>query len=37
VAATEGIVTGDSVSANYHFAWFQKLDPPPASGWAANP
>ena len=37
VAATECIVTGDSVSANYHFTWFQKLDPPPASGWAANP
>jgi len=28
VAATEGIVTGDSISANYHFAWFQKLDAP---------
>jgi hypothetical protein len=37
VAATEGIVRGDSISANYHFAWFQKLDAPPASGWAANP
>ncbi len=37
VAATEGMVTGDSISANYHFAWFQKLDAPPASGWAANP
>lgn len=37
VAATERIVSGDSISANYHFAWFQKLDTPPASGWAANP
>jgi hypothetical protein len=37
VAATEGIVRGDSISANYHFAWFQKLDASPASGWAANP
>ncbi|MGO9156439.1 DUF5631 domain-containing protein [Mycobacterium sp.] len=37
MAATEGIVTGDLVSANYHFSWFQKLDAPPASGWAANP
>ena len=26
MAATEGIVTGDLVSANYHFSWFQKLD-----------
>jgi hypothetical protein len=34
VAATEGIVTGDSISANYHFAWFRKLDAPPAGGWA---
>lgn len=25
LAATEGAVTGDSVSANYHLAWFQKL------------
>jgi hypothetical protein len=37
VAATERFVSGDSISANYHFAWFQKLDTPPASGWAANP
>ncbi len=26
MAATERIVSGDSISANYHFAWFQKLD-----------
>jgi len=29
IAATEGIVTGDLISANYHFSWFswiQKLD-----------
>ncbi len=37
VAATERIVSGDSISANYHFAWFQELDTPPAGGWAANP
>jgi hypothetical protein len=37
VAATEAIVTGDLISANYHFSWFQKLDAPPAGGWAANP
>jgi hypothetical protein len=32
LAATEGAVTGDSTSANYHLAWFQKL-----SGAAAGP
>jgi hypothetical protein len=37
VAATEAIVTGDLISANYHFCWFQKLDAPPAGGGAANP
>lgn len=37
VAATERIVSGDSISANYHFTWFQKLETPPGSGWAANP
>jgi hypothetical protein len=26
LAATEGIVTGDFISANYHLAWFQKLN-----------
>jgi hypothetical protein len=26
LAATEGIVTDDSISANYHLAWFQKLN-----------
>jgi hypothetical protein len=36
LAATEGMVTGDAISANYHFAWFQKLNTPPASRWAAN-
>lgn len=25
MAATEGIASGDSVSANYHLAWYQKL------------
>jgi len=28
MAATEGMVTGDLLSANYHFSWFQKLDTP---------
>ena len=31
LAATESVVTGHSISANYHLAWFQKLDEPPAS------
>lgn len=26
LAATEGSVSGDMVSANYHFAWFRQLD-----------
>jgi hypothetical protein len=37
LAATEGLVTGDAVSANYHLAWFQKLDAPAASRWPPNP
>jgi Family of unknown function (DUF5631)/Family of unknown function (DUF5632) len=37
LAATEGIVTGDSISANYHLTWFQKLNAPPASRWVASP
>ena len=28
LAATDGAVTGDSISANYHFAWFRKLSAP---------
>lgn len=36
LAATEGIATGDRVSANYHFAWFQALSAPPASKWPAD-
>jgi uncharacterized protein DUF5631/uncharacterized protein DUF5632 len=28
LAATEGGVTGDPISANYHLAWFQKLSAP---------
>lgn len=36
LAATESSVVGDPVSANYHFAWFQKLDEPPASQWTAE-
>jgi Family of unknown function (DUF5631)/Family of unknown function (DUF5632) len=37
LAATEGIATNNSVNANYHFAWFQSLSAPPASGWKARP
>jgi len=37
LAATEGIATGNLVNANYHFAWFQMLSTPPASGWKASP
>ncbi|OBI19533.1 hypothetical protein A5713_00810 [Mycobacterium sp. E2497] len=31
MAATEGIASGDAVSANYHLAWYQKLASPPPS------
>jgi Family of unknown function (DUF5631)/Family of unknown function (DUF5632) len=37
LAATEGIATKNQVGANYHFAWFQLLSAPPASGWKAGP
>jgi hypothetical protein len=37
LAATEGIAAGNLVSANYHFAWFQMLSTPPASGWKTGP
>lgn len=37
LAATEGIATKNQVSANYHFAWFQLLSAPPASGWRGGP
>lgn len=30
LAATEGIATGDTVSANYHFSWFRTLSAPTA-------
>jgi hypothetical protein len=36
LAATEAMVIGDYVAANYHFAWFLKLSAPPASRWAAK-
>lgn len=36
LAATEGIASADTVSANYHFAWFQSLRTPPVSRWATN-
>jgi Family of unknown function (DUF5631)/Family of unknown function (DUF5632) len=31
LAATEGAVTGDPISANYHLAWFQNLSAPTMS------
>ena len=31
LAATEGAVTGDSVAANYHLTWFEKLSAPAGS------
>ena len=37
LAATEGMATENLVNANYHFAWFQMLSAPPASGWKAGP
>ena len=37
LAATEGIATRNTVTANYHLAWFQVLNSPPASGWPAGP
>jgi hypothetical protein len=37
LAATEGIATKNQVHANYHFAWFQLLSAPPASGWKSGP
>jgi hypothetical protein len=37
LAATEAIATKNTVSANYHFAWFQALSSAPASGWKAGP
>ncbi|WP_232070376.1 DUF5631 domain-containing protein [Mycobacterium noviomagense] len=36
LAATEGIATGDRLSANYHFAWFQALSAPPASRFSGT-
>jgi hypothetical protein len=36
LAATDGIASGDLISANYHLAWFQTLDTPPASIWTAD-
>lgn len=37
LAATEAIATKNTVSANYHFAWFQLLSSPPPSNWRAGP
>jgi hypothetical protein len=37
LATTEGLVAGDTMAANYHLAWFQKLSAPAPSKWAARP
>jgi Family of unknown function (DUF5631)/Family of unknown function (DUF5632) len=37
LASTEGLVAGDTIAANYHLAWFQKLSAPAPSKWAAKP
>ena len=37
LAATEAVVMKNSMDANYHLAWFQMLNAPQASGWAAGP
>ena len=36
LASTESLVAGDTIAANYHLAWFQKLTAPPPSKWAAK-
>ena len=33
LAASEGMATGDTVSANYHYSWFRMLTAPPAGPW----
>ncbi|WP_409427835.1 DUF5631 domain-containing protein [Mycobacterium sp. SMC-11] len=33
LAASEGMATGDTVSANYHYSWFQTLTAPPTGPW----
>jgi hypothetical protein len=37
LAATERLVSADTIAANYHLVWFQKLTAPPPSKWAAKP
>jgi hypothetical protein len=36
LSATESLATGDPVSANYHFAWFQKLSASTAGPFASQ-
>jgi hypothetical protein len=36
LAATERSVAGDAIAANYHLAWFRKLDSPPTTKWAGT-
>jgi len=36
LAATEAIATGDELSANYHFAWFEVLSAPSATQWVGQ-
>lgn len=33
LAASEGMATGDTVSANYHYSWFRTLTAPPVGQW----
>lgn len=33
LAATEGVATGDTVAANYHYSWFRALSAPAAGQW----
>lgn len=33
LAASEGMATGDTVSANYHYSWFRTLTAPPTGPW----
>ena len=33
LAASEGMATGDTVSANYHYSWFRMLTAPPMGPW----
>lgn len=36
LAATDALASGDKVSANYHFSWFETLSVKPASQWGVD-